>query len=71
MTSKDLDIPDYIEERADVWRLVADARISASLHEIETSWSIEDVWDAIVYLEILDDAETLAIERARERERAS
>lgn len=53
-----------------MWRLVCDPRISASLREIETEWTIADVWDAMVYLEILEDAEIVASRRLRETKKA-
>jgi hypothetical protein len=37
--------------------------MSASLNEIETQWSITDVWDANQAIDILEDLEVLS-ERA-------
>lgn len=44
-----------MKDRWDVWRIVASEGFSASLVEIEGSWSLEDVWDANIYLDIIED----------------
>lgn len=57
-----LDIPDYVREREDVWRIVVAGM--ATLTEIETTWTLCDVWDASVVLDIREDAERLAARHA-------
>jgi len=46
-----------------VWRVVASPRMSVTLTEIHTSWTLADLWDANVYLDVLEDAEFLASKR--------
>jgi hypothetical protein len=45
-------------------------RYSASLHEIETQWCLDDVYDANVVLDLYDELErkaTKAAERGRKK----
>lgn len=53
-----IEVPAYVREREDVWRIVADGM--ATLAEVEGSWTLVDVWDANVVLDIREDAERLA-----------
>ena len=53
-----MQIPEYLGPRLDVWRVVKSGM--ATLHEIETCWSMADVWDACAYLDIEADADMIA-----------
>ena len=51
-------IPDFIDWN--VHRIASSNRYSSSLKEVEEDWSIDDVWDANVVLDLYDEAERKA-----------
>lgn len=54
-------LPKYLEDSLDVWRVVAAGL--ATLTEVESSWTLADMWDANLYLDLREDAEFLASKR--------
>ena len=53
-----LDIPAGLDW--EVWRIVASPRMGATLKEIREDWSLLDLLDAHITLDLLDDAEARA-----------
>jgi hypothetical protein len=41
----------------EVWRVVSSTRFSVSLEEVETRWSMLDLWDANRVLDMFDELE--------------
>lgn len=55
-----MQVPGFIDEEWDLWRVVASERLSSTLIEIETDWTLADLCRANLALDVLEDAELLA-----------
>ena len=60
-------IPDGVEW--EIWRIVSSGRIHVSLIEIQTQWSIEDVWQAHQVLDLHEELEYKASQVKPKRRR--
>lgn len=49
-----------------LWGILTHKRNRATLHEIETHWSLDDLLDAHLALQVHDTAEILAANRSQE-----
>jgi len=58
-------LPDAVDW--EIHRVASSPRYSSSLEEIESRWSIVDLWDANRVLDAYEEAERLAAKRAAER----
>lgn len=55
-------IPDHLDWTT--WRIVSSERLKAGLVEVETQWSLDDVWDAHEVLDLHEESEAKAAARA-------
>ena len=53
-----IDIPDGIDW--EIWRIVASDKIQVSLIEIQTQWSVDDMWQAHEVLDMYQELEARA-----------
>lgn len=53
-----------------MWRLITDPRMTVTLAEIETHWSLDDVADARMALDFRDALEAKARQAAEKRAKA-
>lgn len=69
-TGSDLGLPPIeVPEEIDtfVWRLLVSDTIKVTLTELDTSWSIDDMLDAHIVLDIMDAQESRAAAAARQK----
>lgn len=50
-------VPDHLKPEWHIWRVLSSPRFTVTLAELETVWSIDDLFDALDVLELFDALE--------------
>ena len=58
-------MPPEAQEDWEVWRIVASERFSVGLVELERDWTLHDLCRASLALDIIEDAEILALPQSK------
>lgn len=49
----------------DIWRIVSSPDFSVGLREIELDWTMADVWDANIMMDVKEDIQILTMPRKK------